>query len=670
MNEIQEQKLNYTQLKERTEKFLDHYQVFVRKHGTKQEVQSIEKLKAFIQEDKLVIMDVGEARRGKSSMLGQYLGDEELFPVDVDVTTCTVTMVTYGEKERVQVIMADKNGKEYNREVDKKDLALYVKEQMRDKLDGTVKMVLIETPNPKLKEGIVLIDSPGLGSMNPEHSRITFQFLPRADVVLFVLNCAAPITRTELDFLKRVTEQCANVVFVMTMIDIVGSDYTRIMEQNQEFIEKEAGIPKEEQVFVPISSRMMQSWRKTNDPDDLEDSHFNELDQAIQYTVALNRPRIVLRPCMQVVRENLEKYENLIRVEETAYSDSVEEADKLQEELEQKKNRHNMLLSDNADWMEIARQRVQDLDDALSDNMANFVQSTGDLIEKRLSTASDQKNPQPLINEVMTSCDMQVTAMANMVSSEVDQIFFDLKTRSGLNFTTPKRAPAFEKDGFNDVKLAKRTAGQRIMTAGQTMSRGRIAMTMVGSVVGGTVGGVLGFVVGGGPAGAYVGVQLGAACGTLLAGAGGVATGVVQAVKTDTGYDIPQLKKDLNNRLRNLSNAWNREKKTLIRKLLEDIKKEMKRVITREIADLKNSIELLKASKKGMSSDELNKKKEYVAGYRAKYEKLKAEAADLWNRTSEDGLVDNLSWGFEKEKVEKRQEAMAEANVQLLPLDD
>ena len=53
-----------------------------------------------------------------------------------------------------------------------------------------------------------------------------------------------------------------------------------------------------------------------------------------------------------------------------------------------------------------------------------------------------------------------------------------------------------------------------------------------------------------------------------------------------------------------------------------------------------------------------------------RYEKLKAEAADLWNRTSEDGLVDNLSWGFEKEKVEKRQEAMAEANVQLLPLDD
>ena len=42
----------------------------------------------------------------------------------------------------------------------------------------------------------------------------------------------------------------------------------------------------------------------------------------------------------------------------------------------------------------------------------------------------------------------------------------------------------------------------------------------------------------------------------------------------------------------------------------------------------------------------------------------------MWNRTSEDGLVDNLSWGFEKEKVEKRQEAMAEANMQLLPLDD
>ena len=671
MNEKQsmDQNLNYTQLKKQTQNVMENYRAFAKKYGAKQEVQNADQMITFIREDKLVIMDIGEARRGKSSMLGQYLGDEELFPVDVDVTTCTVTMATYGPKERIQVIMTDKSGKEYNREVTKKDLNLYVKEQMRDQLNGTVKMVLIETPNPKLKEGIVLIDSPGLGSMNPEHSQITFQFLPRADVVLFVLNSKDPITRTELDFLKRVKEQCSNIIFVMTMIDIVGSEYTRIMAQNQEFIETEVGIPHHEQIFVPISSRMMQSWRQTNDPDDLEDSHFNELDEAIQRMVALNRPRIILRPCMQVVRENLEKYENLIQVEESAYSDSIEEADKKWKELEQKKQRHSVLLSENADWMDTARKRIQDLDFKLIDNIADFIRSTSDLIDTRLTNAADQKNPQPLINEVVTSCDMQVAKMSKLVSDEVDQLFFDLKQQSGLNFTTPKRTPTFEKGGFGSLEPTKQTVGQRVMSAGQTMRRGRFAMMMVGSVAGGVVGGIIGF-VGAGPAGAYVGAQLGVTFGASLAGVGGVATGAVKAVKTDTGYDIPLLKKDLNKCLHNLSDAWNREKRKFIQNLLDDVKKEMKTVITQEIADLKSSIDLLKAGKQGMSSDELKKKKQHVVDYRAQYEKLKADVADLWDKTSQDGLVDNLSWGFEQEKVERRRKAMAEAALQPLPLDD
>lgn len=89
-----------------------------------------------------------------------------------------------------------------------------------------------------------------------------------------------------------------------------------------------------------------------------------------------------------------------------------------------------------------------------------------------------------------------------------------------------------------------------------------------------------------------------------------------------------------------------------------------------EIADLRSCIDLLKAGKQGMSLDELKKKKQHVVDYRAQYEKLKADVADLWDKTSQDGLVDNLSWGFEQEKVERRRKVMAEVDLQPLPLDD
>lgn len=661
--------MDYLKIKENVLKTLEGYEAFAQKYGTDEDVKSVKKLATFVREDKLVIMDMGEARRGKSSMLGQYLGDEQLFPVDVDVTTCTVTMVMYGPRERIQIVMTDKAGKEYKREVAKKDLELYVKEQMRDRLDGAVKMVLVETPNPKLKEGIVLIDSPGLGSMNPEHSRITFQFLPRADVVLFVLNSTVPITDSELDFLKQAARKCSNIIFVMTMIDIVGGEYKRIMEKNREFIEKAVGIPKNEQIFVPISSRMMQSWRRTGDPDDLDDSHFNELDEMIQRTVALNRPRIVLRPCMQAVRDELGKYENLIRVEETAYLNSIEEAERMQKELEQKQERHRMLLQENAGWMDTVRSSIQDLDDELENTLADFVQEVSDTIEMRLAGTADQKNPQPLINEVITSCDMQINLMSEKVRDTVDQLLFDLKTQSGLDFTTLNRTPMFSANSLNAVELKKRKAGQRVMSAGQTMTRGRIAISMLGGVIGGVVGGVAGFMVAG-PAGAYVGASSGATYGTALAGAAGIATGVVQAVKTDTGYDIPQLKKDLNSRLRNLFNAWKREKKSFLRKIMEDIRNDMKKTILDEIEELKKSIELLKKGSKGMSSDELKRKQQRIAAFRAQYEELKAAVDELWEQTSMDGEADNLSWGFEQEKVSRRRQVIAEAESQSLPLDD
>ena len=67
-----------------------------------------------------------------------------------------------------------------------------------------------------------------------------------------------------------------------------------------------------------------------------------------------------------------------------------------------------------------------------------------------------------------------------------------------------------------------------------------------------------------------------------------------------------------------------------------------------------------------MSDEELAKQRKRIEVYRQKYEQLKAAVEETAKMTALDGEADQLSWGFEHEKVAQRQAKMA----QPLPLDD
>ncbi|NER05229.1 MAG: hypothetical protein F6K17_22860 [Okeania sp. SIO3C4] len=51
------------------------------------------------------IVICGEYKQGKSSLTNALLNEPELFPVDVDVTTSLVSTITYGEREKIMVVL-------------------------------------------------------------------------------------------------------------------------------------------------------------------------------------------------------------------------------------------------------------------------------------------------------------------------------------------------------------------------------------------------------------------------------------------------------------------------------------------------------------------------------------------------------------------------------------
>ena len=71
---------------------------------------------------------------------------------------------------------------------------------------------------------ISIVDTPGTNAVIREHEQITSDYVPRADLVLFVTSADRPFTETERLFLERIRDWGKKVVVVINKIDILPGE--------------------------------------------------------------------------------------------------------------------------------------------------------------------------------------------------------------------------------------------------------------------------------------------------------------------------------------------------------------------------------------------------------------------------------------------------------------
>ncbi|MGZ7030919.1 MAG: dynamin family protein [Thermoanaerobaculia bacterium] len=71
---------------------------------------------------------------------------------------------------------------------------------------------------------ITLVDTPGTNSIVQRHQDITEDFIPRADLVLFVTSIDRPLSESERKFLEYIREWGKKVIFVLNKIDTKTPD--------------------------------------------------------------------------------------------------------------------------------------------------------------------------------------------------------------------------------------------------------------------------------------------------------------------------------------------------------------------------------------------------------------------------------------------------------------
>jgi GTP-binding protein EngB required for normal cell division len=166
-----------------------------------------------VREQRFRVLVVGEAKRGKSTLINALLG-RDVLPIGVVPVTAVSTTVTLGTPERLIVEYAGGVARDHPLT----DLATYVTERGNPGNQLGVERVTVLLDAPLVRDGLELVDTPGAGSVYA-HSAETDKALAAMDAAVFVLTSDPPVSASERDLLGRVTQASVRTFLVLNKAD-------------------------------------------------------------------------------------------------------------------------------------------------------------------------------------------------------------------------------------------------------------------------------------------------------------------------------------------------------------------------------------------------------------------------------------------------------------------
>jgi hypothetical protein len=93
--------------------------------------------------------------------------------------------------------------------------------------------VEIAYPNEVLSQSLILVDTPGVNDISRQKVEITYGYVPRADVILYVLDATQILKRSEVAFIRDrlLKANRDRILFILNKIDALGPEEVREVEQ-------------------------------------------------------------------------------------------------------------------------------------------------------------------------------------------------------------------------------------------------------------------------------------------------------------------------------------------------------------------------------------------------------------------------------------------------------
>ena len=192
-------------------------------------------------EGRFFLACIGQFKRGKSTLINALIG-EPLLPSGFIPVTTVPTVVRFGEKRAARI---RRQSGEWQ-EVPPAELSRYVSEEHNPENSLGIAGVEVFVPAPLLKDGMCLVDTPGLGSVFAGNTASTEDFLPRIDAGLVVVGADPPLAGEELKLVEAVGRQVRDLILVLNKADrttdaerAAAVDFTRKLLEER--LQKDAG---------------------------------------------------------------------------------------------------------------------------------------------------------------------------------------------------------------------------------------------------------------------------------------------------------------------------------------------------------------------------------------------------------------------------------------------
>lgn len=144
--------------------------------------------------------------------------------------------------------------------------------------------VAVVTAPVELLRNLEIVDTPGTNAIFREHEALTTEFVPRADLVIFVTSADRPFTESERAFLQSIREWGKKLIVVINKVDILetAANVDQVTAFVQRGVEALLGVTPE--VF-PVAARIAQRRKMGENPGPAVGDRFEELEAFLATTL-------------------------------------------------------------------------------------------------------------------------------------------------------------------------------------------------------------------------------------------------------------------------------------------------------------------------------------------------------------------------------------------------
>jgi GTPase Era involved in 16S rRNA processing len=196
--------------------------------------ERVDSLRERLEHQRFQLAVLGQFKRGKSTFINALLG-APLLPIAVVPLTAVPVFISWRSLPLVQVHYADRRPDEELSSDEPHAIRDFLFKFVSEEANPTnrlgVDRVDLFHPAAILANGLVLIDTPGVGSTFRHNTEAALRVLPECDAAFFVISVDPPITEVEIEYLQRIKMKAAKLFFILNKVDYLPlEERSRVIE--------------------------------------------------------------------------------------------------------------------------------------------------------------------------------------------------------------------------------------------------------------------------------------------------------------------------------------------------------------------------------------------------------------------------------------------------------